>query len=175
MPQSELRLDEELEEVGRQGGRDYFRTMGLTPFADLDESLDGLLGEMRSILGGRLVGLYLYGSLVSGDFDRGSSDIDLLAVTSSGIDGEEFSRLQKMHADFAGKNREWDGRMEIAYVPAAALKTYKTRASEIAVISPGEPFHLKEAGNDWLINWWVVRGQGVALYGPPPATLIDPI
>lgn len=149
--------------------------MGLTPYADLDGLLNGLLGEMRSILSSRLVGLYLYGSLVAGDFDRNSSDIDLLAVTSSGIDGEEFARSRKMHADFASKNREWDGRLEIAYVPADALKTYRTRPSEIAVISPGEPFHLKEAANDWLINWRMVREQGVAIFGPPPAAFIDPI
>src|SRR6185437_13654186 len=41
--------------------------------------------------------------------------------------------------------------------------------------SPGEPFHTKNAGIDWLINWYVVREKGVALFGPSPKTLIDPI
>lgn len=149
--------------------------MRLTPDTEIDELLSSLLDHMRRILGKKLVGLYLYGSLVTGDFDKESSDIDLLAVTSADLTGQEFDRLRKMHNDFVTKNREWDDRIEIAYVAVAALKTFKSHASQIAVISPGEPFHVKEAGKDWLINWWVVRGKGIALFGPPPATLIDPI
>ena len=42
-------------------------------------------------------------------------------------------------------------------------------------MSPGEPFHFKEAGADWLINWYMVRENGRALLGPDPKTLIEPI
>ncbi|HZS08174.1 MAG TPA: aminoglycoside adenylyltransferase domain-containing protein [Blastocatellia bacterium] len=149
--------------------------MQFTPDADVDELLGSLLDRMRQILGGKLVGLYLYGSLVTGDFDRQCSDIDLLAVTSADIDEQEFERLREMHNDFVVQNPKWDDRIEIAYVSAAALRTFRSQASQIAIISPGEPFHGKEAGKDWLINWWTVREKGVALYGPAPATLIDPI
>ena len=38
-----------------------------------------------------------------------------------------------------------------------------------------EPFHFKEAGNEWLLNWWQVRERGLILYGPDPKTLIEPI
>jgi hypothetical protein len=31
------------------------------------------------------------------------------------------------------------------------------------------------AGIERLINWYVAREHGIALYGPAPATLIDPI
>ena len=149
--------------------------MHITPYTDVDQLLRSLLDNMQRILGQRLVGLYLYGSLVTGDFDRDSSDIDLLAVTSSDIDNQEFSQLERMHDDLAAKNPHWKGRIEVAYLSAAALKTFRTQASPIAIISPGEPFHIKEAGNDWLMNWWVVREQGVTLFGPAPSALIDPI
>jgi hypothetical protein len=43
------------------------------------------------------------------------------------------------------------------------------------MISPGEPFHFKEAGKDRLINWYMVQEQGRTLFGPAPTTLIDPI
>ncbi len=149
--------------------------MPLTPYPDINELLDSLLQQIRSILGDKLVGLYLYGSLVTGDFDYDISDIDLLAVTSYDLNPAEFDRLQQMHNDIAGQNKQWDNRIEVAYISAAALKTYKTHTSQIAIISPGEPFHIKEAGKDWAINWYSVREKGVALYGPPPQTIIDPI
>jgi len=149
--------------------------MPITPSTDIDELLSDLLDQMQRILGKKLVGLYLYGSLVTGDFDREISDIDLLAILSSDINDQEFAQLQQMHNDFVAKNQQWDDRIEIAYLSIAALKTFRSQASKIAIISPGEPFHIKEAGKDWLINWWVVREKGVALFGPAPTTLIDPI
>jgi hypothetical protein len=147
----------------------------ITPYADIDELLSDLLDRLRRILGRRLVGLYLYGSLVTGDFDRDISDIDLLAVTASDIDNQEFDQLERIHGDLAARYRQWKGRIEVAYLSAGAFKTFRSQASPIAVISPGEPLHVKEAGKDWLMNWWVVREQGVALFGPAPKTLIDPI
>jgi len=50
------------------------------------------------------MGLYLYGSLTTGDFDPESSDIDLLAVTSSGVSGAEFEALRAMHLEFSREN-----------------------------------------------------------------------
>jgi predicted nucleotidyltransferase len=146
-----------------------------TEHADINGILGVLLDETRQILGDRLVGLYLYGSLVTGDFDRESSDIDLLAVTSSDIDRLEFARLDEMHQDVVNRYKQWENRLEIAYLSATALQTYRWRASDIAIISPGEPFHVKEAGKDWLINWYTVRERGIALFGPSPEALISPI
>lgn len=146
-----------------------------TEHADINGLLGVLLDETRQILGDRLVGLYLYGSLVTGDFDRGSSDIDLLAVTSSDIDRQEFARLDRMHQGVINRYQEWENRFEMAYLSATALQTYRWRAGNIAIISPGEPFHVKEAGKDWLLNWYVVREQGIALFGPAPKTIIEPI
>ena len=146
-----------------------------TPYANINTLLESLLSGIETILGKKLVGLYLYGSLVTGDFDHENSDIDLLAATSTDLDEKEFDALQKMHHDFVHKNKSWDERIEVAYLSITALKTYKLHPSKIAVISPGEPFHFKEAGSDWLINWYTVREKGIVLYGPSPKMLIDPI
>lgn len=86
-----------------------------------------------------------------------------------------FARLDALHGGFVAAYPQWEERVEIAYLTQAALKTFRTQSSPIAIISPGEPFHFKEAGHDWLINWWIVRRQGVALYGPPAQDVIDPI
>jgi predicted nucleotidyltransferase len=72
-----------------------------TPCADINQLLELLLSGIQNILGAKLIGLYLYGSLVIGDFDPNISDIDLVAALSSDIDDKEFGALQKMHDDFA--------------------------------------------------------------------------
>ena len=149
--------------------------MQTTPHADINRLLESLLSRIRHVLQERLVGLYLYGSLATGDFDPESSDIDLLAATASDVSGAEFEALSDMHRDFARDNPAWDDRIEVAYLSVAALRTFRTERSPMAVISPGEPFHVTEAGREWLMNWYVVREHGVALFGPPAAELIGPI
>ncbi len=148
---------------------------GLTQYAEVNSLLEELLGAIRLVLGRQLVGLYLYGSLVWGDFDYDISDVDLLAVTTEDINTEKFSQLDQMHTLFVRDHKEWVDRIEIAYMSVAALRTFKLRRSQIAIMSPGEPFHVKEAGHDWLINWYLVREKGKIVYGPEPRTLIEPI
>lgn len=146
-----------------------------TPYADINELLELLLSGMQKILDEKLIGLYLYGSLVIGDFDPNISDIDLVAALSSEIDDKEFDELQKMHIDFANQHREWNDRIEVCYISLAALGTVKTRTSKIANISPGEPFHIRESIKEWLTDWYLIREKGITLFGPSPKTIIEPI
>lgn len=83
--------------------------------------------------------------------------------------------MQVLHHELITDHAVWDDRIEVAYLSVIALKTYRRYRSKIGIISPGEPFHVKEAGNDWLMNWYFVRELGVTMYGPSPKTLIDPI
>ena len=146
-----------------------------TPYPDVNRLLDSLLSRMQHILGEKLVGLYLYGSLATGDFDHDVSDIDLLAATSSDVSDAEIEDLREMHAALARNNKAWDNRLDVDYMSLSALRTFRSHTSLKPGISPGEPFLAKEVGEDWLINWYMVRERGVALFGPPPKTIIDPI
>ncbi len=149
--------------------------MRQTPYPDINRLLESLLSHLRRIFQENLVGLYLYGSLTAGDFEPESSDIDLLAVTKSTIVPEEFDALRAMHQDFARANPEWEDRIDAVYVPVTILRTFRSEKGPFAVISPGEPLHMRdEALRDWLQNWYVVREGGVALFGPP-AKLIIPL
>jgi len=146
-----------------------------TPYADINELLELLLSSMQKILGEKLLGLYLYGSLVIGDFDPTISDIDLVAALASDLDDKEFEELQKMHVDFAYQHKEWDDRIEVCYLSIADLQTVKTGTSQVTNISPGEPFHKRETSIEWLISWYVVRETSITLFGPSPKTIIEPI
>ena len=142
-------------------------------------SADAIVGSVREaivgVTGPGLVGLYLFGSLATGTFDEGVSDIDLIAVLSDRPDDELAERLDRTHADLTTANPAWSGRIEVIYISARGLANCRTDPTTIAVTSPGEPFHVVEAGRDWNLNWYPAREEGVALVGPPIQTLIPPI
>src|SRR5713226_9801900 len=130
---------------------------------------------MQHIFGDRLIGLYLYGSLVWGDFDHDTSDIDLLAATASDVEQKEFGLLKQMHADIAVKHPQWNNRIEVQYYSLEGLKNFKSEARSMVNISPGEPIHIIQAGKEWLMNWHFVQDYGVTLFGPTPKTFIEPV
>jgi hypothetical protein len=125
--------------------------------------------------GGSLVGLYLYGSLATGDFEPVISDIDLIAVLTDVPDASLVSQLREMHAWIAEDHRAWDDRIEVDYVSRRGLAECRTSTTTIARISPGEPLHLVEAGRDFLLDWYPARRGGIAVVGPPLDSLIPPI
>ena len=150
--------------------------MQFTPYSDINTFFHTLLLQLQAILGVRLIGVYLFGSLVWGDFEYGSSDIDLLVVTSSDITNNEFDKLDNMQKELAKTyTHAKEGMLEIIYMSEDALQTFKTKSSQIAVIHPGEPFHRRDAGKDWLMNWYSVQEKALTLFGPPPKTRVAPI
>jgi predicted nucleotidyltransferase len=147
-----------------------------TPNTNVNKFLESLLYKLRQVFNEKLVGLYLYGSLVTGDFNPDSSDIDLLAVSSSLITPAEFEALRSMHKNLASDYPEWENRVDVVYLSATALREFRSEKSPI-VISPGEPFHVREgeALKDWLQNWYIIRESGQPLFGLPPEEIIPPI
>ena len=137
--------------------------------AEADDLLPALTAGISAALEPEphLLGLYLYGSLATGDFTPEVSDIDLLAVTDGPVTEEMIARLRIMHAEIEARFPHWRDRIEVIYVPRQALATFRTEFSDIGVISPGEPLHILSAGIDWLMNWHQVRHGGQVVTGPP--------
>jgi len=144
-------------------------------FSNVSAVLDQLITGLRSILREDLVGVYLYGSLITGDFLPSVSDIDLVVVLKEALNQARFEELHQLHQEVTGRRPEWDDRLELAYIAQSALRTFRSQSSIIGIISPGEPFHLVSAGDDWLISWYPLRENGVALFGPPVQSLVEPI
>jgi hypothetical protein len=138
----------------------------------------GVLEELQSNLLGQLadvVGLYVYGSLVLGDFDPEESDLDLLAALSREVGDTHLRALRRLHNQFVRAHPDWDERVEVACVSLVGIRTFKSQPSTVAIVSPGEPLHLKQVGREWLIDYHLVREHGITLHGPPPETLFDDI
>jgi predicted nucleotidyltransferase len=102
--------------------------------------LDAVRDAILSVTGPPLVGLYLFGSLVTGDFETGVSDIDLIAVLADAPNEQLAARLRQMHEDLAQARADWDDRIEVIYISTKGLANCRTETTTIAVISPGEPF-----------------------------------
>jgi hypothetical protein len=132
---------------------------------------DAIVGTM----GPNLVGIYVYGSLATGDFEPDVSDIDLITVLSDVPDESLFACLLSTHARLAHANPEWDDRIEVDYVAEDGLRHCLERPTTIARISPGEPMHLLEAGRDFLLDWYPARQEAIRLIGPPIDSLIPDI
>jgi predicted nucleotidyltransferase len=138
--------------------------------------LEALVSAIHAVLGDDLVGIYLYGSYVSGGFDAGVSDLDLVAVTSAEVETLDLRGLERMHRDVAGRHPEWTNRIEVVYIGRATLGSFRTSTGRLAVISPGEPFHVRdERVAEWVQNWYLVRESGVTLFGPLPAEVVPPV
>lgn len=125
--------------------------------------------------GEELAGLYLYGSLATGDFEPHVSDIDLIAVLAGVPDEPLVVRLREMHDRLVRANPDWDDRIEVDYISAQGLAGCRERTTRIARISPGEPLHLLDADRDFLLDWSPAREDAIALIGPPIEAVIPKI
>lgn len=144
---------------------------------DVRPILSLLLTSMRETLDDRLVALYLYGSLSSGDFDPASSDVDFLAVMDGAISEDDamFERLRKMHERIAASGLPFADHLEGSYIAQGALRRYDPETAWHPTIGKDWPFKLGFHDANWVIERAIVRERGVVLWGPPPAALIDPI
>jgi hypothetical protein len=146
----------------------------VNPPQDVTRILQALLTGLRRELGEQLVGVYLRGSLALGDFIPATSDIDVLAVTERPVDDAGFAALAALHARLAASPSPYANRMEMAYIDRAALKRFEAGRRH-PTLGQGEALAWTEHRHNWILERWTVREHGVALFGPEPRTLIDPI
>ncbi len=146
-----------------------------TPYPDVNAVLQLLVEQVRAILGADLVGLYLYGSLSSGDFDPVSSDIDFVVVTRRALSGDTLVALRAMHARIAASGLPWATKLEGSYIPRTALRRHDPANAHHPSIGVDWDFGIGLHGSDWVIQRHIIREQGVVVCGPPPQMLIDPV
>ncbi len=153
----------------------YYDFMLKTQHPKIDELIKELAEDLSNTLGNDLKGVYLFGSLVIGDFDPKRSDIDLLAMVAEDINRAQLNSLKQMHDDLVQKHPEWHNRIEVAYVSVGGMKNFKTKTCQIARISPGEPIHYREMDINWLMDWYMVLRYGQTVLGPSPEEFIPDI
>ncbi|MGE3075078.1 MAG: aminoglycoside adenylyltransferase domain-containing protein [Dehalococcoidia bacterium] len=168
-----------------------------TRFPELNTVLEHLVSGIRDVLGPNLVGVYLQGSFAVGDADE-NSDVDWAAVTNHDIDAVVHARLNEFHRELHARPETWAQHLEGSYFPRNVLKNLAEAPTELPG-SPRDPgwtdpsngaplsvypvLYLNNGSNTLIRSQhdnslavrWVLREHGITLFGPPPATLIDPI
>jgi hypothetical protein len=143
-----------------------------TPYPEVNTLLLRLLTDARAILQDQFIGMYLYGSLSSGDFDPASSDIDFVFVTKGLLSTDIVDRLEAMHQQTWATSDKRAGKLEGAYIPQALMRRHDPHNLACPIINEGH-FYLDLLGSDWIIQRHVIREYGISLAGPDPKTLID--
>ena len=118
---------------------------------------------------GRIVGLYLSGSLALGDYQAGRSDIDFVAVSDAPLEGEELEMLRRVHTELrrSARGPELDG----VYLTWAALAA--------APVGLSVPYCLRdqfEPSGDFAANpvtWRLMHRHALPLRGPAKPVVHD--
>jgi hypothetical protein len=146
-----------------------------TPYADVNAVLAGLLGNLRDLLGGHFTGMYLHGSLATGDFNPVTSDIDFLVVTTDELPAGFVPALAALHRRMADGGSRWARRIEGAYIPRHAIRRYDPVHATHPWTGADGHFAVEHLHSDWVIQRHILRERGVVLAGPHPRTMIDPV
>ena len=148
----------------------------LTPHQDINQVLFELTDGLTGLLGDQLIALYLTGSLTYGDFDRGSSDIDFLAILGSSLSDHQRGKLRELHAGIGERHPEWRERIEGSYITRDMLPNILPPANGRPYINQGDFWDPDPPyGNEWLLNLYVLHECGIALAGPDPKALIGAV
>jgi hypothetical protein len=146
-----------------------------TPYADVNTALHDLEARIRTILGDNFRGMYLSGSLALGDFDPHGSDIDFVVVTDQAISEDLFAALGEMHARFDAEGSPWAAKVEAVYAPRDALHYHAPTDERYPQIEKGKALFMDRLESGWIYHCYTLREFGMAVAGPDPRTLIDPV
>lgn len=135
---------------------------------DLPPDVAVMLDELRDALVARggLVGLYLYGSLTTGDYSA-ASDIDVIVMLRADPDERAVSELGVLHAALASA-RDPDGKLHCLYVGEG----------NAAEAEPLRTYWFGHRMTQWqmkLLTQEELLAAGFALYGPWPPPGIQPV
>jgi hypothetical protein len=135
--------------------------------------LQDLATGLRSILGHRLVGLYLGGSLSLGDFCEASSDLDFLAITEGPLSPEDLLAVGIYHSELL-KRHPAAARLEGDYAPREYLipdgTTVPVPGCERGVFLPKVGEIMLSADN--IYN---MREHGITIVGPDPREVLPAV
>ena len=151
-------------------------TINLAPtlYPELNQVLLILVESILKILNDNFVGMYLQGSLATGDFDM-YSDVDFIVVTEEELSDDQVDALQQMHPRIYHLDSEWAKHLEGSYFPKEILRDHSHKGEDLWYLDHGSQKLIRSEHCNTIVVRWLVREKGVAMLGPPPESLIDPI
>jgi hypothetical protein len=145
------------------------------PYPELREVLSVFTDEIAAELGENLVGIYLVGSLATGDFDA-DSDVDFLVVTNTELTEAHMNPLQEIQVKIHSMDCYPAKHLEGSYICIADLNDRNTVGEKnLFYFDNGSTaYELSTHDNQWHVRW-ILRERGITLIGPKPETLLPSI
>jgi len=145
------------------------------PYPKLPMVLEKLVKGVKNILADNLVGVYLVGSLATGDFDL-DSDIDFLVIIKEELSEQTVHELQSMHREIYKQDCYPAHHLEGSYMSLKILNDAESvNKTTLWYLDNGSTtFERSIHDNRWHVRW-MLRENGVALFGPDPKTLVPPV
>jgi predicted nucleotidyltransferase len=145
-----------------------------TPILVLNDVLRTLVSGLQASLGDNLVAFYLQGSFALGDWDA-DSDVDYLIAIRRPLTDAELGALQALHSRVYDLETDWAKHLEGSYFPPEILRRADVARTPLWFLNNGSRELEPSPHCNALVVRWITREYGIALVGPPAATLIDPV
>lgn len=145
------------------------------PYPELRQVLNTFVAEISAGLRENLVGIYLVGSIASGDFDL-DSDVDFLVVTNTELTAANMKLLQdiqiKIHAIDCYPAKHLEG----SYISISDLNNWNiVGEKKLYYFDNGSTMYEESThDNQWHVRW-ILRERGITLVGPKPETFLRSI
>jgi aminoglycoside adenylyltransferase-like protein/nucleotidyltransferase-like protein len=148
---------------------------GPTAYPVVNVALQEFLASVQVILGSRLRGVYLVGSLALGDFDPASSDLDIIVVTDGALVEDRITALRDYHTRFDASDSLWATRLEAVYIPQADLRVPASADASYPQVERDRPFFVEPLEPGWSVQRCTLHEHGIVIAGPNPRELLDPV
>lgn len=147
----------------------------LQPYPELREVLQLFASEITAVLKENLVGIYLVGSLATGDFDL-DSDIDFLVVTNTELSVTAMKPLVDIQVKIHAMDCYPAQHLEGSYISIGDLGDWSTVGKKAFYYFDNGSTTLEQTTHDnqWHVRW-VLRECGITLIGPKPETFLQPV
>lgn len=145
------------------------------PYPELREVLSSFVDEIQAELAENLIGIYLVGSIATGDFDL-DSDVDFMVVTKTELTEANMKALQdiqvKIHAIDCYPAKHLEG----SYISIAELNNQSgVGENKLFYFDNGNTeYEFSTHDNQWHVRW-ILRERGITLVGPKPETILESI
>lgn len=151
-----------------------------TPHESVNLMVQTLFERSYEILGDNILGMYLQGSLATGDFNVKSSDIDFIFVLHEKLTKTEREKIQEMWEEIVKEEvGEEDSKMarqlDGSYVRKDLFK-YPGLPEEDRDHMNGDGFGAPTSyGYEWIFEKYILYNHPIIITGPLPRTFIKPV
>ena len=140
----------------------------------IQQLLQTLLTISKEELQDNFFGMYVFGSLVSGDYNPETSDIDFVVITNTDVSSLTATKLTNRIEDEVFSH-PLSHKLEGSFLPLRIFQSKNVEPSMYLSISTGNEIGYEHKGIEQPVQKKMLRDDGKALEGPEAQSFIEPI